>query len=827
MSDSKFIKRKPDATGDASFDSLRREGLALAQDVSGDVWTDYNVHDPGVTILEQLCYALTDLIYRTGFPVEDYLTDEDGRIDFERLALHLPEQIFPCRPTTIDDYRKTLLDAISDIANVWLTNAPESSRRGLYRIVVRLNQDLDAETRAEAIAAVRRVYERHRNLCEDLDAIVIVREVECELHAEIEVAGGTSPADMLAQIFFECGRRIAVGLSWYPFEEALKCGQSPEEIFRGPLTAHGLIKEAETSGDPREVHAADLFSIVKAVPGVENIRNIFLKKNQDSEETRSERPWPEVGYNLRIPQEGEECTVKLIKDGRVLPIRIQEVRARYKKLQFKQSALRRTAQDFPALFPRPQGRYRNVREYSSIQNHFPAIYGINQYGVPASAPSDVKAKAAQLKAYLLLFEQIMANYTANLHHLRTLFAPDHHPKRSYFFQALDNNTVPGIEPLYAQPPSEVLARIFKKHDRYADRKSRLLDYLLALHGEMFTQNSLRHFNYYYTSQEVEEVIIGNKIAFLKHIVDITRDRGGAFNYREPSWNTGNVSGLLRRVSLLLGFRHQMSRSLTIAVLKQGLKLIPHDTYARVKAGTFELMWIDLDDVDDPANPKFHAIPLTGSEKNVRLRKIRRDIKPIVPVRHNLLSEALLRGGIDMDRYRLGSLTAEENYQLVFQPEGEEQWWYLGAYPDKAAGVQSANSLCRFLKHLNIESEGVHIVEHLLLRPIGKSAHDELHFPKDQDFYSFRLSVIFPDWTARCHNPNFRILAEETVRLNCAAHLYPECYWLSFDQMCAFELLYKQWVDVRCSEEATSEAVNAAAQALLLFLLEQRRINEAA
>ncbi len=38
------------------FSSLRQEGIALVQALSGGTWTDYNLHDPGVTILEALCY---------------------------------------------------------------------------------------------------------------------------------------------------------------------------------------------------------------------------------------------------------------------------------------------------------------------------------------------------------------------------------------------------------------------------------------------------------------------------------------------------------------------------------------------------------------------------------------------------------------------------------------------------------------------------------------------------------------------------------------------------------------------------------------------------
>ena len=56
-----------------NYDFLREEGISLVQKYSGSKWTDYNYHDPGVTILEQLCYALTDLGYRANFRIEDLL----------------------------------------------------------------------------------------------------------------------------------------------------------------------------------------------------------------------------------------------------------------------------------------------------------------------------------------------------------------------------------------------------------------------------------------------------------------------------------------------------------------------------------------------------------------------------------------------------------------------------------------------------------------------------------------------------------------------------------------------------------------------------------
>ena len=59
------------------FQSLRLRGLDWLQRYAGERWTDYNVHDPGVTLLEALVYGLTDLAYRVDFATADLLTAMD------------------------------------------------------------------------------------------------------------------------------------------------------------------------------------------------------------------------------------------------------------------------------------------------------------------------------------------------------------------------------------------------------------------------------------------------------------------------------------------------------------------------------------------------------------------------------------------------------------------------------------------------------------------------------------------------------------------------------------------------------------------------------
>ncbi|MEK7301548.1 MAG: hypothetical protein AAB073_00165, partial [Pseudomonadota bacterium] len=113
----KRIRVDPDGL---DFETLRKEAIGKVQDLCGEIWTDYNLHDPGVTILEQLCYGLTDLSYRTGFGIQDYLAGEMNVIDYEKQALFSPEEILPSSPVTEIDYQKILYDAISEIDYIWL-----------------------------------------------------------------------------------------------------------------------------------------------------------------------------------------------------------------------------------------------------------------------------------------------------------------------------------------------------------------------------------------------------------------------------------------------------------------------------------------------------------------------------------------------------------------------------------------------------------------------------------------------------------------------------------------------------------------------------------
>ncbi len=180
------------------FQQLRKEGLEHLGKLSGKIWTDHNMHDPGVTILEVLCYAIMDLGYRVNLPIEDLL--QQNPAENQEPNFFTPLEILTVNPVTVLDYRKLFLE-IKGVQNAWLeiaenlklgiyqndniltcnpelTGVFECSNpdkpledygqihlNGVYNVYLELEKNADEDfvrTRARAL------YNEHRNLCEDI-----------------------------------------------------------------------------------------------------------------------------------------------------------------------------------------------------------------------------------------------------------------------------------------------------------------------------------------------------------------------------------------------------------------------------------------------------------------------------------------------------------------------------------------------------------------------------------------------------------------------------------------------------------------------------------
>jgi hypothetical protein len=127
MAKSITIEKNKFLPDSSNYGLLRQKGMEYIEKLGSKLWTDYNVHDPGITILEALAYALTDLGLRTSLDIKDLLAlplpetaDADGQYPADkRQALYTARNILTVNPWTNADFRKLLIN-IDGIKNGWL-----------------------------------------------------------------------------------------------------------------------------------------------------------------------------------------------------------------------------------------------------------------------------------------------------------------------------------------------------------------------------------------------------------------------------------------------------------------------------------------------------------------------------------------------------------------------------------------------------------------------------------------------------------------------------------------------------------------------------------
>lgn len=560
----KSIPRHRGSAGDYSFDALRGLGITRVQELAGNTWTDYNEHDPGVTVLEQICYALTDIAYRADFPVADFLVDATGEIDWQRQSLLPPEAALPTRAITALDYREVLLDAIPELENVTIQTG-DGLPTGLYTIVLRLRSEEPGPSSGNATSTgsggssgpdaalqvaekVLSIFSRERNLCEDIDQIIIERIEDNVLALSVHIGESADPVSTLANIYHAFTSKLASAINFVSYERALTSGASPEEIFRGPLLNGGILSQGTQTLRPG-LGQADIVALIEEVPGVVQVT---ASASMAAPSARSEA------------QTYSTIDVKLLCNSAELRVPERDLRARYGELD---RASRHMRSNRPArVVPLPRGSVRDIADYLSVQYHFPGIYGVGPMGVPQSAPAQRHALAKQLKGYLLLFDQSMADLLADLANLRQLYSTEIDKHRTYYSQVLSAAGFPGLDELYDR---EGIAAMQAAQDAQAnhDRANRMIDYLLALYGESFPGEQLLS-NSGPTTALQQDGIIDARIAYLKSVGRITSDRFHAVDHRSDIKDSSERSGLEEKLSHLLGFERELaSNGARVAVVE--------------------------------------------------------------------------------------------------------------------------------------------------------------------------------------------------------------------------------------------------------------------
>ena len=444
---------------------LRAEGVNLLQALSGNVWTDYNEHDPGVTILEALCYALTDLSNRARQPIPDLLAPAPGQAPRADSPLVPAPAAFANHPVTTKDYRKIVLgdaELRQQVRNVWMK--PRRDFPGQYIVRVGLYYDADtlrppaptgpppgaaAVDRAALAGQLLRTLNQHRSLGEQFTKVVFLEPYLVGIGGRLDMQGTQLPEDVLAEALWRVYTIFQPTVARHALASWPSLPGRPEELLAGPLLDQELLLERDFRAQPRQLGTAQLHAELSTLPSLSGVDGLSLYEPGQTK--------PAVLVGLRNSQElllDVESSLRRLSvsyRGALVSVNLEQARHKFEQRRAEQQrAQRQPLTTARAAAPEGPGRYLNLGRYDSIQHDFPAVYGLETDALPLGTSPARRAHTWQLKGYLLFFEQLMANFCAQLSHVETLLAaqPATHEQQLFAQRPTD---VPDLEYLLDEP----------------------------------------------------------------------------------------------------------------------------------------------------------------------------------------------------------------------------------------------------------------------------------------------------------------------------------------------------------------------------------------
>ncbi|MEO1627393.1 MAG: hypothetical protein AAFV25_19735, partial [Bacteroidota bacterium] len=481
---------------------------------------------------------------------------------------------------------------------------------------------------ADFIQSIRHDLLAHRNLCEDFLKVDLICYQEISLGGDIIVRQGSDPNEVSAAIYFLIDQFLRPLIRFRNYDQMKALGYAIDQLFSGPLLENGFIHDADFDGpllesdylddkslralvrnvggsnrtDELVIYTSDLIRIIMSLKkdlGIIAVRNFSISSYRDhilqSDKARDCLSLKDAHFckpKLDLPRTAANFHIKtesltVIGEDENLPIDLAEVldRIQQQRQAFGQNLSLEERQRFRAQLQPQSGRSRKIERYHSMQNDFPLNYGISRAGLASGASDGRRAKARQLKAYLLFFEQFMANHQSQLAHLKELFSIDRRVSKTYFSQSLYNvpdaylllkdfvdNHVDSINQYNLVSADwthfkDDLSNNYRQQIQawmedpslYLDRRNRFLNHLMARFGEDFEDYSA--LRYFVDQSQVEEEMIDCKIAVLESLPFISRARSRSFDHRAVGDDGKAASqvayeqcGYKQRLSRLLGLK---------------------------------------------------------------------------------------------------------------------------------------------------------------------------------------------------------------------------------------------------------------------------------
>ncbi len=154
--------------------------------------------------------------------------------------------------------------------------------------------------------------------------------------------------------------------------------------------------------------------------------------------------------------------------------------------------------------------------------------------------------------------------------------------------------------------------------------------------------------------------------------------------------------------------------------------------------------------------------------------------------------------------------------MTDDPDQLANWKYLASFKNHQDAFAAANSIRESLVAINLEMEGLHLIEHNLLLPVDEIGCKSIDKHTKKNFHAFQISILLPNWTARFSDSDFKLYVEKLIREECPAHIYANIHWLNISTMNYFESIFQKWLSYKKANTGF-EKLNVQSEKLTEFL----------
>ena len=502
-----IVKNKPLPIAQ-DLEALKARGIEILKKLSGEIWTDYNDHDPGVTVLEQLCYAITELSYKAQFDFEQLFFAKAGGEEYTNLEdyfLLQKAEVFYTNPVTPKDFRKLLLDnADQDLKmkNIWVSSrnlqensiSESASKNKGYLIYLHLSSEEENDIEV-ARKFANKTFNKYRNFCEYCQAVIPLRHapINDQLELNVEAINQLSEVVLvasLAQFLFDIKTFLEPTLQ---FAKSIKnlALDSPflDEVWHGPHPVKKFIHPATLEATSFERMQLDLEL------------EAFFEQHAGK--------WNQlISFNdgdllpeRRIKIDGDVPTITTFDEGEFLLRLDEELRSKVRVAYQAKSVppLLNGEVLWEHFHPQSQLSKKELTDYYSIQYTFPPNYQLGQSDLSVFDGNE-QIQIQNLQTYLLLFESLFADFLIKIVCFPEFLKPQliegedindqedgFQKSRKQFLELL--YTIPGAKSLISDPDS--IMKVFDQFSLDLPQKINLRSYALSRYGEEFDTELLQ------------------------------------------------------------------------------------------------------------------------------------------------------------------------------------------------------------------------------------------------------------------------------------------------------------------------------------------------